>query len=76
MSTRSKSFLKDPNVAKHLFLLYDKYVIVSADKASKNIVFVCKSHYIDCLINELSIDNSLGNPAYSPTTLTKEEIYV
>jgi hypothetical protein len=33
MSTRSTSIFKDPNVAKHLFLLHDKYVIVSADKA-------------------------------------------
>jgi hypothetical protein len=35
---------------------------------------VCKSHYIDCLIKELGIDDSLGNPTYTPTTLTKEEI--
>jgi len=26
------------------------------------------------LIKELDIDNSLGNPTYTPTTLTKEEI--
>jgi hypothetical protein len=37
-------------------------------------VFVCISHYIDCLIKELAIDNSLGNPIYIPTTLTKGEI--
>jgi hypothetical protein len=61
-------------VAKHLFLLHDKYVIVSADMAPNNIVVVCKSHYIDCLINELGIDNSLGDPTYTPTTHTKEEI--
>jgi len=70
MSTHSASIFKDTNVAKHLSLLHDKYVIVSAD----NIVFVCKSHYIDCLIKELGIDNSLGNPTYTPPTLTKEEI--
>ena len=40
------------------------------DKAPNNIVCVCKSRYIDCLIKELGIDNSLDNP----TTLTKEEI--
>jgi hypothetical protein len=28
----------------------------------------------DCLIKELGIDNSLCNPTYTPTTLTKEEI--
>jgi hypothetical protein len=32
------------------------------DKAPNNNVFVCKSHYIDCLIKELGIDNSLDNP--------------
>jgi hypothetical protein len=74
MSTRSTSIFKDPNVAKHLSLLHDKYVIVSTDNAPNNIVFVCKSHYIDCLKKELGIDNSLGNPTYTPTTLTKAEI--
>ena len=34
---------------------------------------MCKSHYVECLIKELCIDNSLGNPTYTPTTLTKEE---
>ena len=42
-------------------MLYDKYVIVSADKSPNNIVFVCKSHYIDCLIKELGIDTLVGN---------------
>jgi hypothetical protein len=75
MSARSTSTFKNPNVARHLSLLHDKYVFVSADKAPNNIVFVCKSHYIDCLIKGLSkcIDNSLGN-LHTPTTLTKEEI--
>ena len=30
--------------------------------------------YIDCLIMELGIDNALGNPTYTSTTHTKEEI--
>ena len=40
---RETSIAKDPNVAKHLSYLHDKYV-VSADKIANNIVFVCKSH--------------------------------
>jgi hypothetical protein len=68
-SNRSTSIFINPNVAKYLSLLHDKYVIVSADNAPNYIVFVYKSHYIDCLIN-----NSLGNPTYTSTTLTKEEI--
>jgi hypothetical protein len=55
-------------------LFHDKYIIVYSNKADNNIAFACKSHYVDCLINELGIDNSLGNPTYTPTTLTKEEI--
>jgi hypothetical protein len=74
MSTRFTSIFKDPNVAKHLSLLHDKFIIVSADKAPNNIVFVCISHYVDYLIKELSIGNSLGNITYTPTTPTKEEI--
>jgi hypothetical protein len=35
MSTRSTSIFIDPNVAKHLSLLHDKYDIVSFDKALK-----------------------------------------
>jgi len=50
------STFKELNVAKHLFHLHKKYVVVLADKVPNNIVFVCKSHYIDCLIKELGID--------------------
>ena len=72
MSTRSTSILKDPEVAKHMSLLHDKYVIVSTDKAPNNIIWVCKSHYINCLIKELGIDNLLGNSTYTVTTLTRK----
>ena len=72
MSTRSTSILKDPKVAKHTSLLHDKYVIVSADKSRNNIIFVCKLHYINCLIKELGIDNLLGNSTYTVTTLTRK----
>ena len=41
------SIFKAPNVAKHLSHLHDKYIVIPADKAPNNIVFVCKSHFID-----------------------------
>ena len=41
MNTRSTPLFKDPNAAKHIYLLHDKYVIVSADKAPNNIGFFC-----------------------------------
>ena len=40
------SVFKDQEAVKCLSSLHDKYVIVPADKASNNIVFVCKSYYI------------------------------
>ena len=55
-------------------LLHENYIIVYSNKAHNNIAFVCKSHYVDCLINELGIDNSLGSLTNTTTTLTKEEI--
>ena len=44
--------------------LHDKHVVIPSDMASNNIVFVCKSHFTDCLTEELVIANSLDNPIY------------
>jgi hypothetical protein len=55
--------------------LHDKYIIVPADKASKNIVFVCKSYYFECLIKELGINsNTSSNTTYKPISFDKDEI--
>jgi hypothetical protein len=59
---------KDQEAVKCLSSLHDKYVIVPADKASNNIVFVCKSYYFECLIKELGINNNTSsNTTYKPT---------
>ena len=70
MSKRGKSVFSNPDAAKTLSTIHDKYAVVPADKAPNNIVFVCKTYYIQCLINELGIDSSTGKA----TTLSKEEI--
>jgi hypothetical protein len=50
-------------------------MLLSPPTRPLTILFLCVfTHYIDCLIKELGIDNSLGNPTYTPTTLMKEEI--
>ena len=74
MSTKGSNVLKNPDVKKTLSTLHDKYVVIPADKASNNIVFVCKNYYIECLIKELGLNNSTCNPTYTRSTLTKEEI--
>jgi hypothetical protein len=42
MSTKATSLLKDPEVAETMPTIHDTYVVVPADKASNNIVFICK----------------------------------
>ena len=54
--------------------LNDKYVVVPADKASNNIVFVCKPYYYECFINELGINEHSGNHKYKDTSFDKDEI--
>ena len=53
--------------------LHDKY-FVPPNKAPGNIVFGCKSYYVERYIKELCIDNSRGNTTYIPMTLTNKEI--
>ena len=43
---------KNPEVVDALSSLHDKYVVVPADKASNNIVFICKSHYLQCITTD------------------------
>jgi len=73
MNTHTTLIFKEANVANHLSDLHEVYDVVLADKAPSNIVFVCKSHYTNCLIKELGMDHSPSNPIYIATTLTKEE---
>jgi hypothetical protein len=64
---------KEQEAVKCLSSLHDRYVIVPADKASNNIVFVCKSYYFECLIKELGINNNTSsNTTYKPTTWEKD----
>jgi hypothetical protein len=75
VNSRSKSVFKDQEAVKWLSSLYDNYVIVPADKASNNIVFVCKPYYYECLPKELGINNNTsGNTTYKPISFDKDEI--
>ena len=46
--------------------LQDKYVITPIDKASNNIAFICKRHYIQVLVKELGLIDE-PNHTYVPT---------
>lgn len=64
MKTLATLIFIDSNIVKQLFSLHDKCVAVIADKVQNNILFVCKSNYINCLINVRNIDNKLENSKY------------
>jgi elongation factor P hydroxylase len=74
MITIYPSVFKKPEMVNELRRLHDNFVLVSADKASNNIVLVCKKYYYECLLNELEFTSISGNPTYTQTDLTKYEI--
>ena len=45
VNTKPKSTLDDPVVSRYLEDLHDHFVIVPADKAPNNVVFICKAFY-------------------------------
>ena len=83
MSLRHELVFDDPDVAAELAEIHEKFVIVPADKASNNIVFVCKTHHINCLMEELGMNTMTGkkskrkvqgNPTYNLTAMSKDKI--
>ena len=65
-----ESGFDDPDVAAKLAEIHEKFVVAPADKVSNNIVFVCKTHYINCLMEELGMSTMTGNPTFNLTPWT------
>ena len=77
VNTKPKSTLDDPVVSRYLEDLHDHFVIVPADKAPNNVVFICKAFYYSCLREELDdSDNRNASSTYQRTNLTKSEILI
>ena len=53
--------LHQPDVKDTLHKLHANYVLIPADKASNNVIIVCKKYYIDTLVKELGINNVNSN---------------
>ena len=49
--------LKDEIISKELRFLHNKFVVVSIDKASGNVAFVCQRHSDQVLVNDLGLNN-------------------
>ena len=74
MNTKTHSIFKDPKVANCLSSLHMDFVVVPADKAANNVVFVCKAFYYECLVKELGIGETCSNSTYQHTPFTKDDI--
>ena len=85
LNTKPISIFDDEVVSRHLADLHDRFVIVPADKASNNVVFIdkasnnvifiCKTYY-SCLQKELIDNNDVDTSTYQRTNFTKEEIVI
>ena len=73
VNTKPISIFDDEVVSRHLADLHDRFVIVPADKASNNVVFICKTYYYSCLQKELIDNNDVNTSTYQRTNFTKEE---
>ena len=76
VNTKPDSIFDDEIVSRQLADLHDRFVIVPADKASNNVVFICKTYYYSCLQKELIDNNDVDSSTYQRTDFTKEEILV
>ena len=74
VKTKVDCAFNDPHVVKCLDFLQQNYVLVPADKAPNNVVFVCKSYYINCLLKELGLSDNQSNKTYTPVSFSKREI--
>ena len=60
---KTNPVLKQDAVIEYLNELYEKYVVVSIDKAANNIAINCKNYYVTVILKEIGIFLS-GNETY------------
>ena len=67
--------LEDPHIRAYLTELQSKYVLVPADKAGNNIIFVCNYYYVHTLMEELGINSRTNrNSTYVTQDRTVDDI--
>ena len=74
MSLRHESVFDDPDDSAEIAEIHEKFIVVPADKACNKIVFVCKTHFINCLMEELSMTTMTETPTYNLTAMSKDKI--
>ena len=63
---QKKYVLSDLECKQYLEDFQKRFVLVPADKASNNILVVCKKYYLDVVLKELSTNNGTSPQTYAP----------
>ena len=63
---RKKYVLSDLECKQYLEDFQKRFVLVPADKASNNILVVCKKYYLDVVLKELNTNNGTSPQTYAP----------
>jgi hypothetical protein len=61
-------------VRNELERLREEFGLVPVDKACNSVVCVCEAQNYYCILNELGIDYTFGNPTYTTTAFSKDKI--
>ena len=69
-----RPILNDEDVKACLSDLHEKYVMVPADKAANNVIFVCKWYYQKVLFEEFGLAHNAGNATYKITKMDESRI--
>jgi hypothetical protein len=74
-NTKHKPILSDPLVIECLKDIHEQFVVVPADKAPNNIIFICKAYHLKCMTDELNLSAThTSNATYQRISLSKQEI--
>ena len=74
VNTRYESIFRDPEVVRELSRLHENFVIVPADNASNNYIFVCRKYNVSILIEELRLNSLPGKPTYNLTDFSASDV--
>ncbi len=73
----STSIFEDDTVKEYLHSVHERFVLAPADKASNNVIVICKKFYFEVLAKELGINAnspSLGNNTYQKVDTQEKDI--
>ena len=73
---RKRQILSDRECQQYLADFQTRFVLVPADKASNNVLIVCKKYYLDVVLKELDTSNGTNPLTYMPCSDHVENIVV